>query len=168
VTAVATMPQRAQQETTGEIIKRFQQQAPVDVMGIAESLGLRVWEDDINPYSGKITRDPIHGGPSGYSVIVNAIEPTNRKRFTIAHEVAHFILHSDELLKGDIAETLYRGGLSDNMEAEANQLAADILMPIPLIEKLIAQGFRSIEELADKLEVSKTAIGIRLGAPYAD
>src|ERR1035441_3309460 len=59
------MPQRAQQETTGEIIKRFQQQAPVDVMGIAESLGLRVWEDDINPYSGKITRDPIHGDLPG-------------------------------------------------------------------------------------------------------
>jgi Zn-dependent peptidase ImmA (M78 family) len=165
---MATVPQQITPETTGQIIERFQQQAPVDVMGIAEALGLRVWEDDINPYSGKITRDSEHGGPSGYSIIVNAMEPTNRKRFTIAHEVAHFILHSDELLNGDIEETLYRGGLSDKMEAEANKLAADILMPLSLIERLIAQGQSSIEELADALEVSKTAIGIRLGATYAD
>jgi Zn-dependent peptidase ImmA (M78 family) len=165
---MATTPPVLQPETAGQIIERFQQEAPVDIMGIADALGLRVWEDDINPYSGKITRDPEFGGPSGYSIIVNAVEPTTRKRFTIAHEVAHFILHSDELLKEDLAETLYRGGLSDSKEAEANKLAADILMPLSLIEKLIAQGVRSIEELADAMEVSKTAIGIRLGASYAD
>lgn len=165
---MATAPQTIPQETPGQIIERFQQNAPVDVMGIAEALGLRVWEDDINPYSGKLAHDPKHGGFSGYSIIVNAIEPPVRKRFTIAHEIAHFILHSDELLKGDIAETLYRGGLSDSLEVEANKLAADILMPLSLIERLIAQGYTSIEELAERLEVSKTAIGIRLGASYAD
>lgn len=156
------------QETPGQIIERFQHQAPVDVLGIADALGLRVWEDDINPYSGKLTRDPVNGGFSGYSVIVNAIEPLARKRFTIAHEIAHFILHADELIKGDIEETLYRGGLSDPLETEANKLAADILMPLSLIERLIGEGTRSIEELAVALEVSKTAIGIRLGAFYAD
>lgn len=156
------------QETTGQIIERFQQHAPVDVFGIAEALGLKVWEDDINPYSGKLTKDSVHGGISGYSVIVNAMEPLPRKRFTIAHEIAHFILHSDELAKGDIEETLYRGGLSDRLETEANKLAADILMPLSLIEKLIAEGMVTIEELANALEVSRTAIGIRLGASYAD
>jgi Zn-dependent peptidase ImmA (M78 family) len=165
---MATVPQQTQQETTRQIIERFQQDAPVDVMGIADALGLNVWEDDINPYSGKITRDKKNGGFSGYSIIVNAAEPINRKRFTIAHEIAHFILHNDELLNGDIEETLYRGGLSDKMEAEANKLAADILMPLSLIETLIAQGKTSIEELAEALEVSKTAVGIRLGASYAD
>jgi len=156
------------QQTTGEIIEQFQQQAPVDILGLAAALGLHVWEDDINPYSGKLTKDALHGGFSGYSIIVNAIEPLPRKRFTIAHEIAHFILHGDELIKNDIEETLYRGGLSDRLEAEANKLAADILMPLSLIEQLINGGKRSIEELADALEVSKTAIGIRLGASYAD
>jgi Zn-dependent peptidase ImmA (M78 family) len=165
---MATVPRPVQQETAKQIIERFQQFAPVDVMGIAEALGLSVWEDDINPYSGKITRDPENGGFSGYSVIVNAAEPTNRKRFTIAHEIAHFILHGDEILNGGIEETLYRGGLSDKKEAEANNLAADILMPLSLIETLIAQGKTSIEELAEALQVSKIAIGIRLGVSYAD
>ncbi len=156
------------EETTGQIIESFQQQAPVDVFGIADALGLQVWEDDINPFSGKLKRDTLHGGSAGYSIIVNAVEPSARKRFTVAHEIAHFILHSDQLLKGDIEETLYRGGLSDRLETEANKLAADILMPLSLIEKLMGDGKRSIEELAEALEVSKTAIGIRLGASYAD
>ena len=155
-------------ETTGETIERFQQAAPVDVLGMADALGLAVWEDDIHPYSGKITLDNVHGGSSGYSVIVNAQEPPLRKRFTIAHEIAHFILHADELQKGDLAETLYRGGMADHLEAQANTLAADILMPLSLIEGLIARGISSIEGLADALEVSKTAMGIRLGASYAD
>lgn len=165
-TKVATAPVRI--ETTGQIIERFQHDAPVDVLGLADALGLQVWEDDIDPFSGKLKRDPLHGGESGYSVIVNAKEPLTRKRFTIAHEVAHFILHSEVLAESDIEETLYRGGLSDRRETEANRLAADILMPLSLIEKLIGQGIRSIEDLADALEVSITAIGIRLGASYAD
>jgi hypothetical protein len=155
-------------ETTGQTIERFQKQAPVDVFGLADALGLQVWEDDINPYSGALRKDPLHGGSSGYSLIVNAMEPLPRKRFTIAHEIAHFILHRDQLNRGDIEETLYRGGLSDRLEIEANKLAADILMPLALIEELIGKGISSIEELAAALEVSKTAIGIRLGVSYAD
>jgi len=156
------------QETAGQIIERYQQSAPVDVLSIAEALGLTVWEDDINPYSGKLKRDTLHGGVSGYSVIVNESEPLPRKRFTIAHEIAHFILHADQLAKGDIEETLYRGGLSDQLETEANKLAADILMPLSLIEKLVRDGLVTIEDLATALQVSKTAIGIRLGASYVD
>lgn len=161
-------PAQQAQETPRQIIERFQKEAPVDVFGIAEGLGLSVWEDEIDPYSGKLTKDPVYGGSAGYSIIVNEVEPLTRKRFTIAHEIAHFILHRDQLVKGDIEETLYRGGLSDRLEAEANKLAADILMPFALIETLIDEGVSSIEALAAKLDVSKTAMGIRLGASYVD
>jgi Zn-dependent peptidase ImmA (M78 family) len=53
-------------------------------------------------------------------------------------------------------------------ETEANKLAAEILMPFPLIEKLMGQGIRTIEGLAEALEVSKAAISIRLGVSYVD
>ena len=90
-----------------------------------------------------------------------------RKRFTIAHEIAHFILHSDQLVRGDIEETLYRGGLSDRLETEANKLAADILMPLSLIEKLIGEGALH-RGASGRSRGLKTAIGIRLGASYVD
>jgi Zn-dependent peptidase ImmA (M78 family) len=164
---MATASQLASQETPGEIIERFQHEAPVDLIGIADALGINVWEDNINPYSGKIFLDNVNGGSSGFSIVVNDREPLPRKRFTIAHEIAHFILHREDVLNG-IEETLYRGGLSGPKETEANKLAADILMPVSLIESLMNQGFRSIEDLAGALAVSQTAIAIRLGVPYAD
>src|SRR5258708_31708533 len=81
--------------TPGQVIARHQKNAPVDVIGIAKELGLSVWEmqslsADI---SGKIFRDPLNGGSSGFSIVVNATHSAVRKRFTIAHEIAHFVLH---------------------------------------------------------------------------
>ena len=33
--------------TVGQIIEKFQQEAPVNVLGIAAALGVNVWEDDL-------------------------------------------------------------------------------------------------------------------------
>jgi len=158
-----------QAPTTGQLIERFQQVAPVDVVGLADALGVNVWEDDLDaPISGKLFIDRLNGGTSGYSIVVNKIEPLRRKRFTVAHEIAHFILHRDDLENGIVEDALFRGGLSDSKEREANKLAADILMPFSLIEKLMQEGTRTVEGLSDALQVSKAAISIRLGVSYAD
>ena len=60
----------------------------------------------------------------------------HRKRFTIAHEIGHFILHSEITLFGNIdTDTSINGGfyISDknlkNMEIQANKFAANLLMP---------------------------------------
>jgi Zn-dependent peptidase ImmA (M78 family) len=111
----------------------------------------------------------LNGGPSGFSIVINATESLPRKRFTVAHEIAHFILHRDDLQNGIVEDALFRNsGLSNKKETEANKLAADILMPYPLIEKLMADGVRTIQALADALQVSKAAISIRLGVPYTE
>ncbi len=58
---------------------------------------------------------------------------------------------------------MYRSGLSTIAEVQANRLAAQILMPLFLIEKAIQSGVASIEALANKFAVSKDAMRIRLG-----
>jgi Zn-dependent peptidase ImmA (M78 family) len=156
-------------ETAGQVIERFQQQSPVDVVGIATALGINVWEDEMPSISGKLFIDKLNGGPSGYSIVISATESRPRKRFTVAHEIAHFILHRDELRNGIVEDALYRNsGLSNGKEAEANKLAAEILMPYPLIQKLMEDGKRTLQTLSEALQVSKAAISIRLGVPYAD
>lgn len=153
------------------IIAKHQTKAPVNVIGIAEDLGLHVWESSQLPgeVSGKIFPDPMNGGASGFSIVVNEREAHVRKRFTIAHEIAHFILHRDLVGNGLVDDVMYRGGihgaLSTKEEIAANKLAADILMPYPLIESLMRQGFDSVDVLASKLEVSTVAMKIRLGLP---
>jgi hypothetical protein len=151
--------------TPGQIIAKYQANAPVDVVSISSELGIKVWEmpDLPSGISGQIWKDPINGGASGYSIGVRASEPVYRKRFTVAHEIAHFILHRDKLDGGLYEDVMYRGGLSSKEEIQANQMAADILMPFPLIKKLIDEGQDSLEKLADSLQVSLPALKIRLG-----
>lgn len=151
--------------TAGQIIEKYQTKAPVDVVAISRELGINVWEmSDLPPsISGQIWKDPLNGGSTGYSIGVRASEPATRKRFTVAHELAHYILHRDQLDGGLYEDVMYRGGLSTREEAQANQMAADILMPFHLINKLLGDGLDSLEKLADALQVSLPALKIRLG-----
>jgi len=134
---------------------------------IAEALGLKVYEDELPPgISGKIIKDPLpRGGAAGYSIIANIKEATTRKRFTIAHEISHFILHRDQIGDGLTDDALYRSGLSTVAEVRANKLAADILMPFVLIEEEIKKGATSIRDLANIFQVSIQAMSVRLGIP---
>lgn len=153
------------------MIAKHQKTAPVNVVAIANDLGLKVWAMHSLPsnISGKLFRDPLNGGTSGFSIAVNASEVFVRQRFTVAHEIAHFILHRDKIENGElIDDTLYRSGLSSREETEANRLAADILMPYPLITSLVRSGVRDPQSLASTLQVSLPAIKIRLGVPLAE
>ena len=153
-------------EEARSFVSRFQAKAPVDVRVIAENLGLKVWEMSDFPenVSGKLFRDS-NGGSSGFSIGVNTFEPYLRKRFTVAHEVAHFLLHCELIGSGIVDDALYRSQLNSQVETEANRLAADILMPYTLIERLQKEGTRSVDGLAKVLEVSPVAMKIRLGVP---
>jgi hypothetical protein len=154
--------------TPGQIIAKYQAHAPVDVVALASDLGINVWESSSFPdsISGKIFRDPLNGGPTGFSIVVNASHSLNRKRFTIAHEIGHFILHRQRLESGELVDdTMYRSGVTAKEETAANRFAADLLMPFSLIRTLIAAGIRTPETLAAKLQVSLPAMKIRLGLP---
>jgi hypothetical protein len=150
----------------GAIVAKYIKSAPVDVVSLANELGIKVWESrDLPPnVSGKIFKDPLNGGPSGYSIVVNGFESRYRRRFTVAHELAHFILHRNKLLEGAlIDDTLYRSGLSNEEERSANKLAAEILMPTELTKELKRSGIKSVEKLAETLQVSVPAMKARLG-----
>jgi hypothetical protein len=147
-----------------QIISKYQVSAPVSVMEIAEELGVKVWRSPMpENVSGKLFPDRIHGGSSGYSIVVNAAETISRQRFTMAHEIGHFILHREDVGEGVIDDTFYRSKLSTPMEREANAFAADLLMPFGLIETLQRQGLNTPLQLAKALNVSLVAMKIRLG-----
>jgi Zn-dependent peptidase ImmA (M78 family) len=141
---------------------------PVNVIAIARELGVNVWGTSTLPsnISGKIFLDPVNGGFNRFSITVNATEPLPRQRFTVAHELAHFLLHRDKFVNGMLVDdTMYRSGLTSSEEREANKLAAEILMPYSLLQQMIAQGIRSLPKLAGKFQVSKDAMSIRLSVP---
>jgi hypothetical protein len=167
MTMPAVMENLSSTLTPGQIIAKYQSQAPVDVVAIAIDLGVNVWAMTMSDsISGKIFRDPINGGRAGFSIAVNSLHSFVRQRFTVAHEIAHFILHRQKLESGDLVDdAMYRSGLSNKEETAANRFAADILMPLPLIRALVEAGIRDPRNLAAKLQVSLPAMKIRLGIP---
>jgi len=150
--------------TVREIIQRHQRSAPVKVGAVAAELGLTVLRSDLPVgISGMLSRDSTDR--EKWIIRVNRHEHKHRQRFTIAHEIAHFLLHRDEIDEGITDDSFYRSGLSERREWEANKLAADILMPWPLVRSLANEGKVTASELASALEVSEAAMNIRLGNP---
>ena len=150
-----------------EIVRQHQEAAPVQTVPLARAMGINVFHvpDWPNDLSGKIVRSDDQGGASGFAIYVNQSHHPNRRRFTTAHEIAHYILHRQAIGDGITDDGLYRSKLSNSMEAQANRLAADILMPWHLLNPFIDAGNVSISSLAEIFRVSESAMSIRLGAP---
>ncbi|MBI5264611.1 MAG: ImmA/IrrE family metallo-endopeptidase [Bradyrhizobium sp.] len=151
-------------ESPMAVVVKHQKKPPVMLGPIAKELGIPVKLVSLGKsIAGQIMRDPLHGGTSGFSIWINSDESRNRQKFTLAHELAHYILHRDLIESGIVDDTMYRSELGSVYETQANQLAADILMPIRLIKKYREQNPASdFSELAKVFEVSEQAMKIRL------
>jgi hypothetical protein len=146
------------------ILERFQHTAPVDVTALAEALGLAVWEDDdlSEGVSGKLFQDKEAGGPEGYSISVRASDPYVRRRFTVAHEIGHFVLHRNRIGSSLTDDGFYRSNLSSWEEVEANQFAARALMPRELLKQHIQAYGIAPALLSTIFKVSESAMRIRI------
>lgn len=150
-----------------KVVREHQVQgAPVHMRPLANDLGLNVlytdqWQDAV---SGMIVADSQ--ASSGYTIYVNGNHAKVRRRFTLAHEISHYILHEELIGDGISDDVLYRSRLTSNIETQANQMAADILMPWDLINQAMDNNINSVSALAEHFMVSKSAMSIRLGVPY--
>lgn len=151
---------------------RHTKSAPVKVVSLAHDLGLKVYTSESlgNNVSGLIKKDQRQGGSSGYAIFVNAKQAKVRQRFTIAHEISHFVLHKSFIGDGIVEDALLRAdGFTNSLERQANGMAADILMPRALISEAQESGITSISALANYFGVSRDAMSVRvLGYPYID
>jgi hypothetical protein len=149
------------------IIRPFLEEKPVKIASVARALGIEVKSATLRPrISGQIQRSETSA--SGYRIRINRHEAAARQRFTIAHEIAHYLLHREHIGDGIEDSILYRSTLSDQREAEANRLGAHLLMP----EKSVIQAMRDLGGkstprvaalLAEEFNVSEAAMSIRLG-----
>lgn len=153
---------------TMDAIRKAQRSAPVDLLGLAEDLGITVNESFLDAdVSGELVRLPN----GSYEININSYDPPNRKRFTLAHEIGHFIYHRNLIGDGLDDDKAYRSThsgryhntqIGPKQETEANRFAAQLLMPSALIAELESEGLTS-EQIAKRLKVSKQAFDIRTG-----
>lgn len=166
------MDNKIQVKSNLDILAEFAADYPVDVAEAARAIGVRVLYDELpDGVSGKIQRDER----GGYYIVANRKEPEVRQRFTIAHELGHYIYHraligdgiSDSPAYRAPDETVYdRTSLERFHETQANQFAANLLMPRKLIRKAEAEhpGV-NVQQLAQLFRVSEDAMRIRKGMP---
>ena len=143
--------------------------APVDVYKLADKLSILVTESD--PEDENLSGALIRGQSS--KVLINSKHPETRRRFTLGHEIGHYLIHPNQAnfvdgsQKGQV-QVLFRrgGGSSSEMEREANRFAAALLMPPSLLKKEIAkftdEQDQLLMHLSDIFDVSKEAMGYRL------
>lgn len=106
-----------------QISRRFRSTAPVNITGFAKALGLAVRQADLGPeIAGEIFPDLYRGGPSGYTIRVNASDSPRQKRLTVAHEIAHFLRHRDRIKNRLVDDRMYRSRIGSTREREAEEL----------------------------------------------
>jgi hypothetical protein len=105
---------------------------PVPVEAIAgDLLGLHVSEADLDGVSGLLY-------PGRRRIVLNETEPAERKRFTLAHELGHWICQCQDGPEVEVycrAEDVTLDPQARAVEREANVFAAELLMPEPAVRE---------------------------------
>ena len=117
---------------------------PVPVESVAEDLvGLAVERVPMTGCSGVLL-------PLERVILVNSAEPETRRRFTIAHEIGHWIC---QCLEGSAEPVMCRDkdlstAADRARDREANVFAAELLMPEEAIRDDVDAGAFGVSELA--------------------
>jgi len=151
-------------ELATEIHNRYSNTLPIDVRKIAKELDIKV-EDSFfdRNFDGCLMITPVNK-----KMIINShINLEERRKFTIAHLLAHIVIPWH---RSNFYECRPSGNSSilseDIWEQEANDFAAELLMPSSYILKDLQKkklSLTDIENLAhNKYKVSFTAAAVRL------
>lgn len=142
---------------------------PIDVHAIARSHGITILTVSLeDPVSGLLV---VKNGNA--TIGVNENHHLNRQRFSLAHELGHYLLHRDKSsVFLDEAPIFFRDEKSsdgsEREEIEANAFAAALLMPEALLREIVrnkpldAQDDVAVRRLATQFGVSTQALTIRL------
>ena len=142
------------EKLASNLIDKFNAEPPVDLAALLKAHNISLSEvpsesDDLCGLILKNNKKAIIG--------VNANHSENRKRFTIAHELGHYLLHTNQDTFVDRHENLdlvkFRFNSDNNNnreEKEANCFAACLLIP----KKNITKNYKTlIQIMKDKEEV---------------
>lgn len=144
---------------------------PIDPYAIAKTIGIEVCEDDCEGYTGMI----LVVDDEALISVKSSLRENSRKRFTVAHELGHYRIPG-HLSNRDV---IFRCAECDfdvfdkkgDKESEANEFAAELLMPesffAPKI-RLKDLSYELLESLVSDFDTSLTATGIRFVALSGD
>jgi len=137
---------------------------PADLFRLAPRLGLEIREVNADGFDGALIR--ARELPLGAIVIRKSFREAGRKNFTLAHEIGHFLLpgHDQTELICTKADVGNWGEESKEIEREADEFAAELLMPGAYVQRIIrsaAPSLQLIEKIARRFHTSLSAAAWR-------
>lgn len=128
---------------------------------LALALGVIVVEAPLAKADARLIRK----GPRGLVRVRNDIPETGRKRFALAHELGHWLIHKEQTqINACTDQDMVAKYKASAPEIEANYFAAELLMPQKLFMSRIRKlrpSFALVKELAGEFGTSLTATAIR-------
>lgn len=133
---------------------------PVDPYRLATGYGIDVYVAALPAGVSGVIRSSNSGVRQIY---IDAAESPTRQRFTMAHELGHFVYHSLRNPGQTLDYVEKRNGMSTPEEVWANDFAASLLMPKEDVQEQAQRPGASVAQLAARYGVSQRAIRERLG-----
>lgn len=163
-------------------LRSFASQAGQHIFQLATRLGLRIDEEELHAdVSAVLIKSPKCGSKSGFRIVANTRQSFERRRLSIAHEIAHYVLHRNEPdfvpveeseeygevvpfipLRGNSYRASDSRGQIKQLEFEANAFAACLLMPAHLVRQNASYRMGQIRTLARDFQVSFDAMQRRV------
>lgn len=134
----------------------------IDLEAVAWSVGAKVKYRPLKSCEARIC-----GCGDKAIISVDDTKIPQRRRFSVAHEIGHWIYHRGQLLvcrSKDIGSFGARG--ATNPESVADQFASELLLPAYILRPVIAQykvlNLKTVGEISTAFKASRTATAIRL------
>lgn len=131
-----------------------QEEFPVDIFGVAEKLGGKIEYLDNGLESMEVRKK------KDFTIYIPQFTHPRRDRFTIAHEIGHYLLHYPwgESDKEELKVKFWRHN-GNLLEYQANRFAAAILMPKEEFKDIYNN--MDLGEISEYFNTSKAAVEVR-------
>lgn len=146
------------------VLDAFKVESKPDLALLCREFGLRVKEVDSTGFDGALVCSV--GSQKGIIALRRSIREASRKRFTVAHEIGHFVIPYHRRLK-NVCESMVVERFGKELgqpEIEANEFAAELLLPNRVVRSrfnLKEPNLVGIGEVAHEFETSLTATTYR-------
>lgn len=133
-------------------------EAPVDVYEVAKNYGIEIRTVDFPEDAADISGVMSPKTDETAIMYVNRADSEHSRAFTVAHNLGHWLLHRGKVLKDPDSTifTMKALGTAKGIEAEANEFAAELLVPRELLR---AASREPVSALSDKFGTLKAVIG---------
>lgn len=137
-------------QLAAEFVAIYNAREPLD---LAAAIGVRLEYGDLGDKDGAFD-------PERNVVFLSRKISPERQRFTMAHEVSHFLILADDEFLSDLHDAYQSDELEENIELLCNVAASAILVPddeLAVLLRRYGQSARAVAKIAQNFGISKPA-----------